>query len=216
MTTFFTDMDNRLKNIESLKHDFFDEACILIYVYLDYLNNYTNKLFPGQGEHRKNFRHFIMNYSNLKTELKCLQINRFLNDYCKDEAIRTKYKHYYEKIEEQIESVRSGVEIPLHSFFSLDDVDQEDKRFFSRYTIANSIYDYRNNAIHEYRNAIDYGGFIKVPFLSYTSNIFKDQEGWFTTEIPFSFLRALLLNCYSNVRNEYEVFIKERFPEGLA
>ncbi|TKH43898.1 hypothetical protein C1I60_11080 [Paenibacillus terrae] len=61
-----------------------------------------------------------------------------------------------------------------------------------------------------FRNLIDYGGFIKVPFLSYTSNLYEDQEGWFTTDIPFSFLRALLLNCYNKVRIEYEEFMKGR------
>ncbi|WP_152643898.1 hypothetical protein [Paenibacillus terrae] len=157
-----------------------------------------------------------MNYSNFEKELKCLQIHRFLNDFYKDPTIRTQYKQYFEKIEEKLELVRDGEEIPLDSFFTLDDVDQKDKEYFSHYTIANGIYDYRNNAIHEFRNLIDYGGFIKVPFLSYTSNLYEDQEGWFTTDIPFSFLRALLLNCYNKVRIEYEEFIKGRFPEGLS
>ncbi|MET3210660.1 UNVERIFIED_CONTAM: hypothetical protein ABIC26_003621 [Paenibacillus sp. PvR008] len=40
MVTFFDEMDNRLKNIEALKNDYFDEACILIYVYLEYLSNF--------------------------------------------------------------------------------------------------------------------------------------------------------------------------------
>lgn len=160
MVNFFDDMDNRLKNIETLKHDYFDEACILIYVYLEYLSNFTDKLYPGRGKHRENFRHFIMNYSNFETELKCLQINHFLNDYYENPTIRTKYKQYSERIEGKIELVRSGEEIPLHSFFTIDDVDQEDKKYLSRYTIANSIYHYRNNAVHEYRNAIDYGGYI--------------------------------------------------------
>nr|WP_238353961.1 helix-turn-helix domain-containing protein [Paenibacillus sp. 23TSA30-6] len=88
---------------------------------------------------------------------------------------------------------KSLEEIPLDSFFTLDDVDQKDKEYFSHYTIANGIYDYRNNAVHEFRNLIDYGGFIKVPFLSYTSNLYEDQEGWFTTDISIFIFTCIII-----------------------
>ncbi|MET3211786.1 UNVERIFIED_CONTAM: hypothetical protein ABIC26_004754 [Paenibacillus sp. PvR008] len=82
-----------------------------------------------------------MNYSNFEKELKCLQIHRFLNDFYKDPTIKTQYKQYFEKIEEKLELVRDG------------------------------------------------------------------------EEIPFSFLRALLLNCYNKVRSEYEELINGRISE---
>lgn len=188
MMSIFNEMDERLRNIEALKGDYFNESCILIFAYLDYLSNFTEKINKkGNNNHRENFRYFIKNYSNLESELMCLQIDKFYNDYSinrNDE--KNRYEHYFKRIELLLDQVRKGQEVPLNKFFTLDDVDEIDKDYFKSYTIFNKIYDHRNFLIHEYRNNLDYGGVPISPFLSYTENIQGGRVVYLRSSILFS------------------------------
>lgn len=67
-----------------------------------------------------------------------------------------------------------GVELPISSFISLDDVDSEHKEYLQKIKLFNLIYTLRNSAVYGYNNLIKVGSGFSEPFLSYTWNI---EEG---------------------------------------
>lgn len=78
----FSDFDERIENIMSIKEKYPEEAVILIYSYLDFLSAFTEKTYQGNENHRANFRKFLMNYSDKCEILTCLQVDKFYN-HCK-------------------------------------------------------------------------------------------------------------------------------------
>lgn len=207
--------DGKLKNILTIRSSHYDEACILIFVFLDFLSNFVEKPHSSKDArfNKSNFRFFLSKYSNCEDILKCIQVEGFINDLTKGKISQDEYGKYFDKIEGQLQKIIDGEELPTSSILSLDDVDSEHKEYFQKITLYNLIYNLRNSAVHSYRNQIEVGCDNSEPYLSYTQNIKVGEDGWFSTYIPFDYMYKILENCYLNVRTEYKGFIESFFEE---
>lgn len=203
--------DDKLKNILNIKENYYDEACILMYVYIDYLVQFSTRKHNDSYHNKENFRHFIMNYSGKADLLRYIQIDRLINHFNESEEKRRKYGHYLEPYKDKLELVKEGGELRITNFFKIDDVDERDKGFFANYTIANRIYEFRNFAVHEYHNKVNEDLDTNEPLLIYVSNIDESQEGWFSMLYPFEFLYEILYNCYQKVKEDYSSFISDKY-----
>lgn len=207
----FDEFDDKLRNIIEIKKNYYDEACILIFVYLDFLCNFTPKKYNDKRHNRENFIHFIMKYSNQAEILHYIQLDKIVNR----SQVSIDIERYLTKYNDQLQEVKNGNELTIDNFLNLEDVSLSDKCLFEKYTLANGLYDLRNFAVHEYRNRISDGFDNGIPVLSYISNIDANQSGWYTLYYPFEFLYEILINCYNNVREIFKGFIEEHFHELL-
>ncbi|OIA98733.1 hypothetical protein AK95_16370 [Paenibacillus sp. LC231] len=213
--SYFDTFDEKLKNIIEIGSKHYDEACILIFVYLDFLSNFVEKPHSSNNArfNGSNIRYFLLHCSHFQDTLKYIQVDKFINDFSKGRISKDEYQKYYDKIERKLERVKNGVELPISSFISLENVDSEHKEYFQKITLFNLIYSLRNSAVHGYNNLIEAGSELSEPFLSYTWNIEEGNEGWFTTYIPFDFMYRMVDNCYSKVREEYGSLVERFFEE---
>ena len=200
--------DDKLKNILFIKENGFTvEAIILIFSYLDYLSEFTDKSYDDNNHNRANFRNFLMNYSDEEKILKHIQVDVFYRHCEMESDYKLKYKKYLDKISGKLTDVKQGKNIVISEFFSLDEVETEDKKFFRRYTLVNRLYDFRNFAIHEYRNKFEKDLDVVEPTLLYINRL--SGKGNFILMFPFEFLYRILINCYRNVMDDYSTFLKE-------
>lgn len=202
--------DDKLSNILKIKENHYDEACILIYVYLEYLAQFSNGRHSGNS-HKENYRNFIMSYSSRADILRHIQIDRILNLFNTSEDKRRKYEHYLEPYREKFELIKNGDELGITDFLKIDDVEEKDKKFFNNFTLANRIYEFRNFAVHEYHNKVCEGLDSNEPILIYVPNVDENKEGWFRVLYPFEFLFEILYSCYKNVRADYMNFLETRY-----
>lgn len=203
--------DDKLNNILKIKKDYYEEACILMYVYIDYLVQFSNKKHNDSYHNRENFRHFIMNYSGKADLLRYIQMDRLINHFNESEEKRRKYGHYLEPYKGKLALIKDGAELEITNFFKIDDVEDIDKGFFLNYTIANRIYEFRNFAVHEYHNKVYKDLDSNEPLLIFVSNIEESQEGWYSMLYPFEFLYEILYNCYQKVREDYKDFVRDKY-----
>ncbi|OKP84846.1 hypothetical protein A3844_18860 [Paenibacillus helianthi] len=214
--SYLDTFDEKLNNILKIKSDHYDEACILMFVFLEFLSNFVDKQYPSSNARYNgaNFRNFLSEYSGCESILKYIQVEKFLND--KAIIHQPDYKQYIDKIESSLIRVEDGEDLPISSFLNIDDiVDPAHIKYFQKITIFNKIYDLRNLAVHNYRNEIDKGIDALEPVLSYTQNIEEVSEGWFNTYIPFDFMYMIVGNCYKKVREEYKDFADRFFSEEI-
>jgi len=209
---FTDDFDCRLENILKIKSNFYDEACILIFVYLDYLCGFTEKKYDDNYHNKENFRHFLMMYSGKEDILKYIQIDQINALFDSSVTDSERYGHYLDKYQSQFKEIQEGTNLPITDFLSLDDVHDSDKGFFQKYTLANRLYDLRNRAVHEYRNNVYLQLDSNLPVVIFIHNIDKEKQGWYSILFSFEFLYEILMNCYEKVNKEYNDFIVKHFP----
>lgn len=203
--------DEKLNNILKIREDHYDEACILIYVYIEYLALFSNRKYNDNYHNKENFRHFIINYSGKADLLRYIQMDRLINHFNETEEIGRKYGHYLEPYIEKLELIKEGGELGVTNFLNIDDIEEKDKGFFLNYTIANRIYEFRNFAVHEYHNKVYEDLDSNEPLLIFVSNIEESQEGWYSMLYPFEFLYEILYNCYQKVREDYKDFVRDKY-----
>lgn len=215
LNNVFSDFDERLNNILQIKKTYYNEACILIYVYLDFLSKYTERPYEEGKNNRANFRYFLKNYSGMSDILEFIQIDAFISR-CETSAVdKSKYWDYLDTCSDKLDIVKKGEELPITSFLSLDSIMDKDKKYFQELTLYNRMYDLRNFAVHEYRNNFYDGLYEETPILIYVNNIDDESNGWYSILFPFEFLFKILINCYEKVREEYEVFVRANFKDLL-
>ncbi|WP_438496716.1 hypothetical protein [Paenibacillus sp. IHBB 3054] len=215
--SYLDTLDQKLKNILEIKSVHYDEACILMFVFLDFLSKFVDKPYSSTDAryNGSNFRYFLSEYSGCKATLKFIQVDIFLKDLSTGKIKQDDYEQYLVKIKEGLNRVKNGEELPVSSFLNIDDiVDPIHIKYFREITLFNKIYELRNLAVHSYRNEMELGLDISEPVLSYTWNIKEGSEGWFRTYIPFDFMYGIVEGCYKKVREEYKDVVERFFREG--
>jgi hypothetical protein len=212
----FDIFDEKIKNILEIRSQHYDESCILMFVFLDFLSKYVASPHPQTDAryNSTNFRTFLKEYSGCVDILRCVQVDKFINDYISEKINKQEYKKYFDSIETKIQEAKSNnIEVPVSQLIDTNSVDHQHLDYFKKITIYNKIYDLRNYAVHSYRNHIQQGIACDEPVLSYTQNIDDEKEGWYNTYVPFEFIYKIVLNCYRKVREEYKGFYNGFFKE---
>jgi len=205
------DIEEKLKRIEEISKNYYDEATILIFVFIDYLMGFIEieGIKDKKNSNKASYRKFLVEYSGYKEDFTAIQVDKVYYDCQNCNEKREKYSAYLDTMSSSLEKSKHGDEIHLSEILKYDEILELDKKYFCDFTVANLFYEYRCDAVHSYKVHRFLGNekLIK-PYIAYTGQMNEKDDGYFSSRIPLCFMISVARNLYNYVNDEVKALLE--------